>query len=89
MSDLPSRESVRGSLLATGSTRPILDAVLESYVDSTLRTETEWRRIIDRHAAVLQLPTVIDAEGRYTRTWGELVDLILVAAIGDTGEGGS
>lgn len=81
-SDLPSRESVRGSLLAAGRTRPILDAILEAYVDTTLQIEVEWRQTIDRHAAVLQLPDVIDAEGRYILPWGELVDVVIAAALG-------
>ena len=37
---------------------------------------------IDRLAAILQLPEVVDAEGRYVKTWGEIVDLVIDAAIG-------
>ena len=38
---------------------------------------------IDRLAAILRLPEVVDAEGRYVKTWGEIVDLVVDAAIGD------
>ena len=38
---------------------------------------------VNRLAAILRLPEVVDIEGRYVKTWGEIVDLVVDAALGN------
>ena len=84
MSDLPSREEAAkraSQLRAEGLSFSAEYLALDGIASGRLVD----REAIDREAAVLRLPEVVDNQGRYVKTGGEIVDLVLAAAIGDTG----
>ncbi len=86
MSDLPSRDDAN-AMLAIWDERTRVSSwgrIVQAYASGRFDREA-----IDREAAILRLPEAVDAEGRYIKTWGEIVDLVLDAAIGDGDKGGS